>query len=317
MGGCGALSEAPWWAVGFVRCLAPGCSAFPWWPSCSGSSWGWWWVRGSSSRSASGRASSSSASVCGRSAAVCSSSAGRWPSATDGGVMVRAEVVAGRDGRLALDAHADEGSDEVLVPEVQTDRLLPTAVRAGERVHLERHLRRVRPGEPDAFTLRFSCRPPGPQGALRGGGVRNGGDRRGAGRERGSAPAAAAAEPVVPEGSPVDPAVGQRRLRGGPSPPPRSSPGRADEARPAASPGPRAGPPTSPLRRAHRVAGDLDDDLTRLHAGARGRGTGLDRHHQRSRSAHPELALGLRRQVGDLHAESLPARFPGRAARAE
>ena len=83
---------------------------------------------------------------------------------TDGRVMVEAEVVAGRDGRLALDAHADEGSEEVLVPEVQTDRMLPTAVRAGERVQLERHLRRVRPGEPDAFTLRFSCRPPGPQG---------------------------------------------------------------------------------------------------------------------------------------------------------
>lgn len=82
----------------------------------------------------------------------------------DGGVRVQAEVVAGRDGRLALDAHADEGSEEVLVPEVLTDRLLPTAVRTGERVQLERHLRRVRPGEPDAFTLRFSCRPPGPQG---------------------------------------------------------------------------------------------------------------------------------------------------------
>jgi hypothetical protein len=82
----------------------------------------------------------------------------------DGGVRVEAEVVAGRDGRLALDAHADEGNDEVLVPEVQTERLLPTAVRAGEHVRLERPLRRVRTGEPDAFTLRFSCRPPGPLG---------------------------------------------------------------------------------------------------------------------------------------------------------
>ena len=82
----------------------------------------------------------------------------------DGGVRVEAEVIAGRDGRLALDAHADEGNEEVLVPEVLTDRLLPLAVRAGERVRLERHLRRVRPGQPDAFTLRFSCRPPGPLG---------------------------------------------------------------------------------------------------------------------------------------------------------
>jgi hypothetical protein len=84
--------------------------------------------------------------------------------AADGGVLVRAEVVAGRDGRLALDAHADQGNEEVLVPEVQTTRLLPTMVKAGEPATLERPLRRVRPGDPDAFILRISCRPPGPRG---------------------------------------------------------------------------------------------------------------------------------------------------------
>jgi hypothetical protein len=84
--------------------------------------------------------------------------------ATDGGVLVRAEVLPGRDGRLALDAHADQGNEEVLVPEVQTARLLPTMVKAGEPALLERPLRRVRPGDPDAFSLRISCRPPGPRG---------------------------------------------------------------------------------------------------------------------------------------------------------
>jgi len=82
----------------------------------------------------------------------------------DGGAVVRAAVLAGREGRVALDAHADQGSDEVLVPEVQTAPLLPALVQPGQRVTLERHLRRVRPGDPDAISLRFSCRPPGPQG---------------------------------------------------------------------------------------------------------------------------------------------------------
>lgn len=82
----------------------------------------------------------------------------------DGGVVVRAAVLAGREGRLALDAHADQGSDEVLVPDVQKAPLLPALVRSGEQVTLERHLRRVRPGDPDAISLRFSCRPPGPKG---------------------------------------------------------------------------------------------------------------------------------------------------------
>jgi hypothetical protein len=83
---------------------------------------------------------------------------------TDGGMVVRAEVRAGREGRLALDAHADQGSDELLVPDVMRAPLLPALVRSGEEVTLERHLRRVRPGEPDAISLRFSCRPPGPVG---------------------------------------------------------------------------------------------------------------------------------------------------------
>ncbi|HVP61166.1 MAG TPA: hypothetical protein VMT11_11435 [Myxococcaceae bacterium] len=82
----------------------------------------------------------------------------------DGGVVVRAAVRAGREGRLVLDAHADLGSDEVLVPDVQKSPLLPALVRQGEEVMLERHLRRVRPGDPDAISLRFSCRPPGPRG---------------------------------------------------------------------------------------------------------------------------------------------------------
>lgn len=83
---------------------------------------------------------------------------------TDGGMVVRAEVRAGREGRLALDAHADQGSDEVLVPDVQRAPLLPALVRAGQELVLERHLRRLRPGDPDAISLRFSCRPPGPVG---------------------------------------------------------------------------------------------------------------------------------------------------------
>jgi hypothetical protein len=82
----------------------------------------------------------------------------------DGGVSVRASVIAGREGRLALDAHADQGSDEVLVPEIERAPLLPALVQAGDHVTLERRLRRVRPGDPDAITLRFSCRPPGPKG---------------------------------------------------------------------------------------------------------------------------------------------------------
>ena len=137
--------------------------------------------------------------------AVSSSSTGQLLRGADGGVTVEAEVVAGRDGRLALDAHADEGSEEVLVPEVQTDRLLPTAVRAGERVQLERHLRRVRPGEPDAFTLRFSCRPPGPQGLFGvveyGSAVTAEGPDEGGGLLR----PLAAAGPVVPLTRPLSP----------------------------------------------------------------------------------------------------------------
>jgi len=84
----------------------------------------------------------------------------------DGGVVVRAAVVAGREGRVALDAHADQGNEEVLVPDVQKAPLLPAAVRQGEQVTLERHLRRIRPGDPDAISLRFSCRPPGPKGTF-------------------------------------------------------------------------------------------------------------------------------------------------------
>ena len=83
---------------------------------------------------------------------------------TDGGMLVRAEVRAGREGRVALDAHADQGSDEILVPDVQRAPLLPAKVRPGEELVLERHLRRVRPGDPDAISLRFSCPPPGPVG---------------------------------------------------------------------------------------------------------------------------------------------------------
>jgi hypothetical protein len=85
---------------------------------------------------------------------------------SDGGVLIRAAVRAGREGRLALDAHADLGSDEVLVPDIQKAPLLPARVQQGEELTLERHLRRVRPGDPDAISLRFSCRPPGPRGVF-------------------------------------------------------------------------------------------------------------------------------------------------------
>lgn len=85
---------------------------------------------------------------------------------SDGGVVIRAAILAGREGRLALDAHADQGNEEVLVPDIQKAPLLPARVRSGEQVLLERHLRRVRPGDPDAVSLRFSCRPPGPKGTF-------------------------------------------------------------------------------------------------------------------------------------------------------
>jgi hypothetical protein len=92
----------------------------------------------------------------------------RWslvPGPADGAV-IRAEVLPGRDGRVALDAHGARGSEDVLVPELQTERLVPTVVQAGRPVTLERRLRRVRVGEADALALRFSCRPPGPQGVF-------------------------------------------------------------------------------------------------------------------------------------------------------
>jgi hypothetical protein len=54
----------------------------------------------------------------------------------------------------------------VLVPDVQRVPLLPALVRPGDELVLERHLRRVRPGDPDAISLRFSCRPPGPTGVF-------------------------------------------------------------------------------------------------------------------------------------------------------
>ncbi len=90
----------------------------------------------------------------------------RWTleATADRGGVVRAEVLPGRDGRIALDARGGRGAEDVLVPELQTERLLPTVVRAGTSVVLERRLRRVRPGEAEDFALRFSCRPPGPQG---------------------------------------------------------------------------------------------------------------------------------------------------------
>ena len=84
----------------------------------------------------------------------------------DGGAVVHASVLPGRDGRVALDAHGGRGADDVLVPELQTERLVPAVVHAGVPVALERRLRRVRAGEVEELALRFSCRPPGPQGSF-------------------------------------------------------------------------------------------------------------------------------------------------------
>jgi hypothetical protein len=84
----------------------------------------------------------------------------------EGGAVVRAEVLPGRDGRVALDAHGGRGAEDILVPELQTERLVPTVVRAGVSVSLERRLRRVRVGVAEEMALRFSCRPPGPQGVF-------------------------------------------------------------------------------------------------------------------------------------------------------
>ncbi|MGO9066045.1 MAG: hypothetical protein ACLQIH_15060 [Myxococcaceae bacterium] len=84
----------------------------------------------------------------------------------EGGGVVRTEVLPGRDGRVALDAHGGRGADDVLVPELQTERLLPTVVHAGVAVVLERRLRRVRTGQAEELALRFSCRPPGPKGTF-------------------------------------------------------------------------------------------------------------------------------------------------------
>jgi hypothetical protein len=90
----------------------------------------------------------------------------RWTldPAPEGGALVRAEVLPGRDGRVALDAHGGRGAEDILVPELQTERLVPLVVKGGVGVVLERRLRRVRPGEAEEMALRFSCRPPGPQG---------------------------------------------------------------------------------------------------------------------------------------------------------
>lgn len=92
----------------------------------------------------------------------------RWElAATEGGgAVVRAEVLPGRDGRVALDAHGGRGAEDVLVPELQTERLVPAVVQAGRAVMLERRLRRVREGAAEDLALRFSCRPPGPQGVF-------------------------------------------------------------------------------------------------------------------------------------------------------
>jgi hypothetical protein len=84
----------------------------------------------------------------------------------EGGAVVRAEVLPGRDGRVALDAHGGRGAEDVFVPELQTERLVPAVVSAGVPVVLERRLRRVRAGEAEEMALRFSCRPPGPQGVF-------------------------------------------------------------------------------------------------------------------------------------------------------
>lgn len=83
-----------------------------------------------------------------------------------GGALVRAQVLPGRDGRVALDAHGSRGGEDLLVPEIQTDRLVPGVVHEGVPVYLERRLRRVRVGQADSVALRFSCRPPGPQGVF-------------------------------------------------------------------------------------------------------------------------------------------------------
>jgi hypothetical protein len=84
----------------------------------------------------------------------------------DGGAVVRAEVLPGRDGRVALDARGGRGTEDVLVPELQREPLVPAVVQAGRPVELERRLRRVRPGEAEELSLRFSCRPPGPEGVF-------------------------------------------------------------------------------------------------------------------------------------------------------
>lgn len=84
----------------------------------------------------------------------------------DGGAVVRALVLPGRDGRVALDAHGGRGAEDVFVPELQTERLVPAVVASGTETVLERRLRRVRPGEAEELALRFSCRPPGPQGVF-------------------------------------------------------------------------------------------------------------------------------------------------------
>jgi hypothetical protein len=84
----------------------------------------------------------------------------------EGGGLIRAEVLPGRDGRVALDAHGGRGAEDVLVPELQAERLVPAVVSAGVAVVLERRLRRVRSGEAEEMALRFSCRPPGPQGVF-------------------------------------------------------------------------------------------------------------------------------------------------------
>jgi len=84
----------------------------------------------------------------------------------EGGAVVRAEVLPGRDGRVALDARGGRGTEDVLVPELQREPLVPAVVQAGRPVHLERRLRRVRPGDAEELSLRFSCLPPGPQGVF-------------------------------------------------------------------------------------------------------------------------------------------------------
>ena len=84
----------------------------------------------------------------------------------EGGALVRAEVLPGRDGRVALDAHGGRGGEDILVPELQTARLVPATVTAAVPVSLERRLRRVRVGMAEEMALRFSCRPPGPQGVF-------------------------------------------------------------------------------------------------------------------------------------------------------